>query len=90
MYHFDRKRAEENEPLAFSEICSNIKVLDNIGKLEADLYRRADEAFRDDQTEICLNGTYKVRVSQNVFDKYPFDFNGLISRIRLHFCQEGK
>ena len=90
MYHFDRKRAEENDPLPFSEICSNIKVLDNIGKLEADLYRRADEAFRDDQTEICLNGTYKVRVSQNVFDKYPLDFNGLISRIRLHFCQEGK
>ena len=90
MCHFDRKRAEENDPLPFSEICSNIKVLDNIGKLEADLYRRADEAFRDDQTEICLNGTYKVRVSQNVFDKYPLDFNGLISRIRLHFCQEGK
>ena len=88
MYHFDRKRAEENDSLPFSEICSNIKVLDNIGELEADLYRRADEAFRDDQTEICLNGTYKVRVSQNVFDKYPLDFNGLISRIKLHFCQE--
>ena len=88
MYHFDRKRAEENDSLPLSEICSNIKVLDNIGELEADLYRRADEAFRDDQTEICLNGTYKVRVSQNVFDKYPLDFNGLISRIKLHFCQE--
>ena len=88
MYHFDRKRAEENDSLPFSEICSNIKVLDNIGELEADLYRRADEAFRDDQTEICLNGTYKVRVPQNVFDKYPLDFNGLISRIKSHFCQE--
>lgn len=90
MYHFDRKRAEDNDPLLLSEIESNIKVLINIGELEAELYEHADEAFRRDETEIRLTGSYKVRVPQNVFDKYPLGFNGLVNLLKSHFSSEDK
>lgn len=90
MYHFDRKRAEDNDPLLLSEIESNIKVLVNIGELETELYKHANEAFQRDETEIRLTGSYKVRVPQNVFDKYPLDFNGLVNLLKSHFSSEDK
>ena len=85
MYHFDKKRAEENDFLPLSEVYSNIKILDNIGELEAALYKHADEAFQRDQAEICLTGSYKVRVPQNIFDEYPLDFNSFINYLKSHF-----
>ena len=88
MYNFDRKRAEENDSLSLLEINPNIKVLVNIGELETELYKHADEAFQRDETEIRLTGSYKVRVPQNVFDKYPLDFNGLVNQLKVHFSSE--
>lgn len=85
MYHFDRSRAETNELVELSEIYSNIKCLDNIGKLEADLKKRTDEAFKGGEDDIRLNGSYKVRVPQRVFELNPLDFNGLVKRIISKF-----
>ena len=85
MYNFDRKRAEKNDYVELSEIHSFIKVLDNIGFLEKDLRKRADEAFKGDDREIRLNGSYTVRVPQNVFDAYPLSFYELIERLITYF-----
>lgn len=85
MYDFDRERAKNNEALPLSDIYTNIKVLDNIGHLEEDLKKRTDEAFKGNNTEIRLDGSYKVRVPQNVFDAYPLDFNGFVKRLREKF-----
>lgn len=85
MYNFDRERAKNSEALPLSDIYTNIKVLDNIGHLEEDLKNRTDEAFKGNNTEIRLDGSYKVRVPQNVFDSYPLDFNGFVKRLREKF-----
>lgn len=85
MYNFDRERAEKNDYVELSEIHSFIKVLDNIGFLEKDLRKRADEAFKGDDREIRLNGSYTVRVPQNVFDAYPLSFYELIERLITYF-----
>jgi len=85
MYHFDRSRAEKNELVALSEIYSNIKCRDNIGYLEKDLKKRTDDAFRGGENDIRLNGSYKVRVPQSVFDLNPLDFNGLMKIIISRF-----
>ena len=87
MYNFDRKRAEKNDYVELSEIHSCIKVLDNIGTLETDLHKRANEAFKGDDSEIRLNGSYTVRVPQNVFDAYPLSFNALIERLKQYFTK---
>lgn len=85
MYQFNRSRAEENDSLEMSEIYDNIKCLDNIGTLEADLRKRTDEAFKGGEQDIRLDGSYKVRVPQDVFKAHPLDFNGLVARIKKHF-----
>lgn len=85
MYHFDRSRAEKNELVALSEIYSNIKCRDNIGYLEKDLKKRTDDAFRGGENDIRLNGSYKVRVPQSVFDSNPLDFNELMKIIISRF-----
>lgn len=85
MYHFDRSRAEQNNPMQLAEIYNDIACLDNIGTLEAELRDRADEAFRGEDTDIRLDGSFKVRVPQDVFKEYPLDFNGLVDRIKEHF-----
>lgn len=85
MYHFDQERANKNDPMIIDEIYGNIKVLDNIGHLESDLHKRTNEAFRGKDHEIRLNGSYKVRVPQTVFDAYPLDFNTFISRLKKRF-----
>ena len=85
MYHFDRSRAEKNELVALSELYSYIKCRDNIGYLEEDLKKRADDAFRGGENDIRLDGSYKVRVPQNVFDLNPLDFNELTKRIISKF-----
>lgn len=87
MYNFDRKKAEEDIRIKLSEIHSNIKVLDNIGTLEKDLYKRADEAFKGNDREIRLNGSYTVRVPQNIFEAYPLNFNMLIERLKKYFTK---
>lgn len=87
MYKFDRSRAENNSPIEISEIYDNIKCLDNIGVLEADLRKRADDAFKGEEQDIRLDGAYKVRVPQSVFGAYPLDFNRLLERIKKHFTQ---
>lgn len=85
MCKFDHSRAEKNNPMEMSEIYDNIKCLDNIGTLEADLCKRVDEAFKGGEQDIRLDGAYKVRVPQSVFKTYPLDFNGLLERIKKHF-----
>ena len=70
-----------------SEIYDNIKCLDNIGTLEADLCKRVDEAFKGGEQDIRLDGAYKVRVPQSVFKTYPLDFNGLLESIKKHFSK---
>ena len=85
MYHFDRKRAEENTPFELYEIADYIKVLNNIGTLEKDLKNRTEEAFRGTETDIRLNGSYKVRVPQNVFDAHPMNFASFIESLKAWF-----
>lgn len=85
MYHFDQLRVERKDPVTLSELYSNIKCLDNIGFLEKDLKVRADEAFKGGENDIRLNGFYKVRVPQSVFDANPLDFDGLVERIITKF-----
>lgn len=85
MCKFDHSRAKKNNPMKMSEIYDNIKCLDNIGTLEADLCKRVDEAFKGGEQDIRLDGAYKVRVPQSVFKTYPLDFNGLLERIKKHF-----
>ena len=87
MYHYDCSRAEQNDPMQLTEIYNDIACLDNIGTLEADLRERADEAFKGEEADIRLDGSYKVRVPQNVFKEYPLDFNGLVDRIKKHFSR---
>ena len=87
MYHFDRERAKRNDPMELSEIYSDIKVLDNIGHLEADLKKRTDEAFKGNYTDIRLDGSYKVRVPQNVFNAYPLGFNGFVNKLKERFSK---
>lgn len=88
MYHFDRERAKRNDPMELSEIYSNIKVLDNIGHLEADLKKRTDEAFKGNNTDIRLDGSYKVRVPQNVFNAHHLDFNGFVNKLKERFSKK--
>lgn len=85
MYHFDRLRVEQNDPVALHEIYSNIKCLDNIGFLEKDLKVRADEAFKGGENDIRLDGAYKVRAPQSIFDANQLDFNGLLGKIISKF-----
>lgn len=85
MYHFDRTRAEENEIVPLAELYSNIKCRENIGFLEQDLRLRVDNAFKGGENDIRLEGTYKVRVPQRVFDVNPIDFNGLMEIIKSKF-----
>lgn len=87
MYHYDHSRAEQNDPMQLTEIYNDIACLDNIGTLEADLRERADEAFKGEEADIRLDGSYKVRVPQNVFKEYPLDFNGLVDRIKKYFSK---
>lgn len=87
MYHFDRSRAEKGEYVALEEIYSNIKCLDNIGNLEKDLLQRVDDAFKGGLEDIRIDGSYKVRVPQSIFDKRHLDFNGLVDIIKSKFIQ---
>ncbi len=85
MYHYDRTKVENNELMPLSDVYSNIKVLDNIGELESDLFNRTKEAFKWTPEDIRLNGSYKVMVPQKAFNSYPLDFNGLIERLKRRF-----
>lgn len=85
MYHYDRNLAAQDAPMKKEDIYNNIKCLDNIGTLEADLRTRADEAFKGGEADIRLDGSYKVRVPQEIFKAYPLDFDGLVDRIKKYF-----
>ena len=85
LYHYDQNRAKRNDPMLLSEVSDKIKVLDNIGYLEADLRKRTEEAFRGDYRDIRLNGSYKVCVPQNIFDSYPLGFDDLIEKLKQRF-----
>lgn len=85
MYHFDREKAEKGVRVELAEIQDNIKVLDNIGMLEKDLKERAADAFRGGKDEIRLDGSYSVRVPQNVFDLYPLNFAQFIGNLTSYF-----
>lgn len=76
---------KKNESVTLSELYSNIKCHDNIGYLEKDLKKRTDDAFRGGENDIRLDGSYKVRVPQSVFDLNPLDFNGLLEIIISKF-----
>lgn len=86
MYHFDRKRAEENTSIELNEIADGIKVLNNIGTLEKDLKDRTEEAFRGSESDIRLNGSYKVRIPQDVFNAYPMNFSSFIESLKAWFA----
>lgn len=88
MYHYSQDLAKDNVRMELKDIYDKIKCLDNIGLLEADLRKRAVEAFKGGDSEIRLNGSYKVRVPQDVFDAYPLDFDGLVVRIKKYFSKE--
>ena len=88
MYYFDKKLVEREECTSLTELLPNIKVLDNIGTLESDLHRRAEEAFSGDENEIRLNGSYTVRVPQNVFDLYPLSFDKFVLKLKCYFAEK--
>lgn len=90
MYHFDKKLVEREECTSLTELLPNIKVLDNIGSLESDLHRRAEEAFSGADNEIRLNGSYTVRVPQNIFDLYPLSFDNFVSKLKCYFAENSK
>lgn len=85
MYHFDRHRVEVNEEATLAELLPCMKVLDTIGFLEADLRKRTDEAFRGGEREIRLNGSYTVRVPQDVFDAHSLGFDAFTAKLKGYF-----
>ena len=85
MYRFNRERALNDDTLSLDEIYDNILVLDNIGELESDIKRRADEAFESSETDIRLSGKYKVRVPQQIFKERKLEFNQFIEDLRTRF-----
>ena len=95
MYHIqvssdliEEAEKEKKIPVKLNEIHDKIKILDNIGYLEKDLYRRAKEAYKGTDKEIILSGSYSVRVPQNVFNDYPLSFNEFIERLKRRFGVE--
>ena len=87
MFKFGRKRAENNDPMILDEIYSSIKVLDNIGVLEKKLYSQTKEVFGGNLSEIHLDGSFTVRVPQNIFNEYPLGYNELINKIIQKFTE---
>ncbi|MCQ2147282.1 MAG: hypothetical protein MJZ16_07180 [Bacteroidales bacterium] len=85
MYNFDRTRVDNDEHLELSELLPLIKVLDNIGELEADLRKRTAEAFKGGEHDIRLNGSYTVRVPQDIFKDNPMNFSELLTKLASYF-----
>lgn len=85
MTHFDRERVERNEFIELSEMNSLIHVVDNIGHLEHDLKKRVTEAFRGEQNEIRVSGSYSVIVPQIVVKYYSKRFTDLIAKLKMNF-----
>ena len=83
MWTFDQNRVQRKENVSLDEMQSRIKVLDNIGYLEADLRRRVDDAFRGKDTDIRAVGTYGVHVPQNVFP--ASGFGDFIEKLKRYF-----
>lgn len=83
MWTFDQNRVQRKENVSLDEMQSRIKVLDNIGYLEADLRRRVDDAFRGKDTDIRVVGTYGVHVPQNVFP--ASGFGDFIEKLKRYF-----
>lgn len=83
MWTFDQNRVQRKENVSLDEMQSRIKVLDNIGYLEADLRRRVDDAFRGEDTDIRAVGTYGVHVPQNVFP--ASGFGDFIEKLKRYF-----
>lgn len=82
MWHFDQQRAEDGEALSLEEMNPYIRVCDIIGKLEADLKMRVDEAFKGGEEDIRISGSYDVRVPQKVFN---LSFDDLMGELRRKF-----
>ena len=64
---------------------SLIHVVDNIGHLEHDLKKRVTEAFRGEQNEIRVSGSYSVIVPQIVVKYYSKRFTDLIAKLKMNF-----
>ena len=88
MYRFDRERALNNTPLSLDEIYDNIRVLDNIGKLESEIKKRADEVFENSDTAVRLSGEYKARVPQQLFKDRKLEFNEFLEDLKVRFSKE--
>lgn len=82
MWHFDQQRAEDGEVLTIEELNPYMRVCDNIGKLEEDLKKRVDEAFKGGEEDIRISGSYDVRVPQKVFN---LTFDQLIVKLKSMF-----
>lgn len=87
MWTFNQKRVEEKERVSLDEMKERIRILDNIGILEADLRKRVDDAFRGDESDIRAVGDYGVHVPQNIFKAYPCDFDRLVEKLKERFTK---
>ena len=82
MWHFEPRRAEAGEMLTLEEMRPLLRVCDNIGKLEADLKKRVDEAFKGGEEDIRISGNYDVRVPQKVFN---LSLDALVAEVKSKF-----
>ena len=82
MWHFGPQRAEDGEALTLEEMIPYMRVCDVIGKLEEDLKKRVDEAFKGGEEDIRISGSYDVRVPQKVFN---MGFEDLMAELRRKF-----
>lgn len=85
MWNFDQQRAEDGDVLTLEEMNPLMRVCDNIGDLVADLKQRVDDAFKGNEQDIRISGSYDVRVPQRVFGK---GFEELMNEVRIKFEQK--
>lgn len=74
-----------------NELRMRVRAIDNIGILEEDLRNRTVEAYRGtDGQDVCLNGSYTVRVPQKLFKAeynrdHAYNLDDFIARIINYF-----
>lgn len=85
MWTFDQQRALDNDPVSLSELTPLIKVCSNIGHLEDDLQKRVTDAFRYDDNEISIQGSYEVLVPQKMITE---SFEDLIDILCKYFSKK--
>lgn len=82
MWNFNRQRIENKEQVSLSEFLPLIRVCNNIGELEVELYERIESAFIYEESKIHAEGNYEVHVPQSVC---IHSFNDLIEKIKSFF-----